>query len=145
MSNRNNKKLKSYRTYDTDDKSFVEKDGRIWIYKKLNNGTEKFEQTSYTPEDMNNMIKDGMGVVHYDSFKTDGFPVYNVRYGLGETPTPEEEAEIQKMDEDIEGEYRCKSMGMEWVSGHHRYRNGRRIAYVAGHCRKIASGHRRVR
>ena len=51
----------------------------------------------------------------------------------------------QKMDEDIEGEYRCKSMGMEWVSGHHRYRNGRRIAYVAGHCRKIASGHGRVR
>lgn len=136
-----NKKYKSYRTYLMGNKAFVENNGRI--YQKLNDEREKFARTSYTPEDMNDMIKDGTGKVEYNDFDMYGFPV--TMYEVGDTPTPEEEAEMQKMDEDIEGEYRCKSMGMEWVSGHHRYRNGRRIAYVAGHCRKIASGHRRVR
>ena len=93
MSNRNNKKVKSYKIYEMNDKSFVEKDGRIWTYKKLNDGKEKFEQTSYTPEDVNNMIKDGMGIVHYDSFKTADLPIYNVKYELGETTTSKEEAD----------------------------------------------------
>ena len=39
--------------------------------------------------------------------------------------------------EQREGEERCKSKGMEYVSGHFRYKNGRKVAYIKGHCRKV--------
>ena len=78
-------------------KAFVENNGRI--YQKLNDEREKFVQTSYTPEDMNDMIRDDGGKVEYNNFDMYRFPL--VLYELGEIPTPEEEAEMQKMDEDI--------------------------------------------
>ena len=48
----------------------------------------------------------------------------------------EEYYDQSEFREQIEGEERCKSMGMEYVSGHFRYKNGRKVAYISGHCRK---------
>lgn len=38
--------------------------------------------------------------------------------------------------EEFQEEEHCKSKGMEWVSGHYRHKNGKRVAYISGHCRK---------
>ena len=35
-----------------------------------------------------------------------------------------------------EQQEKCRSKGMEYVSGHFRYKNGKKVAYVSSHCRK---------
>jgi len=39
--------------------------------------------------------------------------------------------------EKLEQQERCRNKGMEYVSGHFRYKNGRKVAYIKGHCRKV--------
>jgi len=49
----------------------------------------------------------------------------------------ETDDEWYEYHEKLEQQERCRNKGMEYVSGHFRYKNGRQVAYIKGHCRKV--------